>query len=150
MKHKGFTLVEVLVVLGVVLLLTAIVVPSLARVRQQQALQNTTNGIIALITSARTKTLSGADNTVHSVKFETTRAIIFKGTTYMNGASDNQVYTYESPVVMSTPTLSGGGSVLMFDRLRGTTATHGTLQLQLPNGTTRTITVTETGSISRN
>lgn len=146
---KGFTVIELLVVLAILAVLMVVITPSFMRFRQQQALQNTTNGVLSLITSARTKTLSGNDNSIYSVRFESSRAILFKGIVYTDGMATNEIYGYESPVTLGTVLLQDATQVLTFDRLRGTTSQHGTIQLQLPNGTTRMITVTQTGSAER-
>lgn len=150
MKTHGFTIIELLVVLAIVVILMGIASLPIIRFRREQALQNTTNAVLTVINEARAKTLAGTENTNYSVRLESDRAILFRGSTYQSSTSTNQIFLYESPVVLGTVALSGGGSTITFDRLRGTTAHHGTLQLQLPSGTVRTITVTATGTVARN
>ncbi|HEY0980360.1 MAG TPA: type II secretion system protein [Candidatus Paceibacterota bacterium] len=147
---KGFTIIELLIVLTIVGVLMGIASLPIIRFRREQALQNTTNAVLTVINEARAKTLAGTENTNYSVRLEADRAILFRGATYQSAAPTNQIFLYESPVVLGTVALSGGGSTITFDRLRGTTAHHGTLQLQLPSGTLRTITVTATGTVARN
>ncbi len=148
--HSGFTFIELLIVLAIVGILVSTTALPIMRFRQQQALQHTTNAVLMVINEARAKTLAGSGNSTYSVRFESTQAILFRGTTYQSGESTNEVYAYESPVTLGTVSLAGGGTTITFDRLRGTTLHHGTLQLQLPDGEARTITVTATGTVARN
>lgn len=150
MNTKGFTIIELLIVLTIVAVLMGIASLPIIRFRREQALQNTTNMVFTVINEARAKTLAGSENTNYSVRLESDRAILFRGSTYQSSAVTNQIFLYESPVVLGTVAISGGGATITFDRLRGTTAHHGTLQLQLPDNTARTITVTTTGTVARN
>ncbi len=150
MSIKGFTIIELLIVLTIVAVLVGVTSLPVIRFRREQALQNTTNAVLTVINEARAKTLAGTNNTNYSVRFESDRAILFQGAAYQSTSGTNQIFLYESPVVLGTVALSGGGSEITFDRLRGTTAQHGTLQLQLPGFSSTTITVTTTGTVARN
>ena len=150
MSTKGFTIIELLIVLTILAVLVGVISLPVIRFRREQALQNTTNAVLTVINEARAKTLAGTNNTNYGVRFESDRAILFQGSTYQSTSGTNQIFLYESPVVLGTVALFGGSSEITFDRLRGTTAQHGTLQLQLPSGTTRTITVTANGTVARN
>lgn len=148
--HAGFTLIELLIVIAIVGVLVTVTALPIVRFRQQQALQHTMNAVLTVLTEARAKTLAGTNNSLYSVQLESAQAILFTGTSYDSGALTNEVYAFEPPVTLGAVSLAGGGTTITFDRLRGTTAQHGTLQLQLPDGTTRTITITATGTVARN
>jgi len=150
MKEKsGFTLVEVTVVVAIVALLAAIVSVPLINFRRQQALQNTTNGLVALLNEARTKTLGSYNNTTYSVHLASSDATLYTGASYTAGASSNQIFSFEYPVT-ATWSIAGGGANISFDRLKGTTSQHGTITLSTSSGVTRTITITSLGTVSRN
>ncbi len=147
--NQGITAIELLVVMGIVLVIGAITVPSLVSFRKDQALQNTTNAIVSLLQEARAKTLASYNNTVYSVVVDTTSATLFTGTIYNAQEVTNKIVSYESPVVRQSITLSGGGSTIIFDRLKGTTAQHGTLVVGITGGASKTITLSPSGVITR-
>lgn len=142
--QSGLSAIELIVILAIVALLVVIGGLPFLKFRQQQALQNTTNAVVSLLNEARTKAIAGYDNTSYSVRVEQQQAIVFTGTTYSAGASTNQIVLFESPITgPSTPV------TFSFARMKGTTSS-GTLTMSIPNGATRTITVTTTGAITRN
>jgi Tfp pilus assembly protein FimT len=146
---KGLSAIELLVVIGVVVLLAVITVPSLMSLRRNQALQNSVNATVSLIQEARTKSLASYNNTFYSVYIDTTQAVLFTGGTYNAGDVSNKVVPYETPITLQSLSLQGGGSSIQFDRLKGTTAQHGTLSLGINGGESRTITVSASGLITR-
>lgn len=146
---KGLSAIELLVVIGVVVLLAVITVPSLMSLRRNQALQNSVNATVSLIQEARTKSLASYNGTFYSVYIDTTQAVLFTGGTYTAGDASNKVVPYETPVTRQALSLQGGGSSIQFDRLKGTTAQHGTLTLGITGGESRTITVSESGLVTR-
>jgi type II secretory pathway pseudopilin PulG len=150
-KHpEGFSLIEIVLIIGIIGVLAAVVSLPFAKFRQTQALENTTNAVIAILNEARTRTLGAVGNTSYSVRVESDQAILFTGTSYNLSTPSNQILSFETPVTMTGITLNGGGSNVSFDRLKGTTSQNGTIILSLPNGLTRTILVSATGSVSRN
>lgn len=147
--NKGITAIELLIVIGIVVVIGVITVPSLVSFRKDQALQNTTNAVVSLLQEARTKTTASYNNTVYSVILDTTSATMFTGTTYSASEPTNKVVSYEAPIVRQSITLNGGGSTVTFDRLKGTTAQHGTLVLGITGGASKTVTLSPSGVITR-
>ncbi|MBP6904563.1 MAG: type II secretion system protein [Candidatus Pacebacteria bacterium] len=147
-KQSGVSALELIVVVAVIGLLIAVVVIPLSSFRQQQALQNSTNAVVAVLQDARTKTLAAVGNTAYGVRIESDRIILFTGTTYSSGASTNEAVSLETPV--SAAWSLGGGSTILFARLTGTASASGTITLSLPDGTSRIVTVTSSGTITRN
>lgn len=147
--HKGLSLIETVVIVAVVVLLIAVVVAPLNTFRKNQALQNSTNAVVAVLNDARTKTLAAVNNTTYSARIESDRIILFTGTTYTSGASTNETVMLETSVTGSW-SLQGGGSAVSFTRLTGVTSQYGTITLTSSGGTTRTVTITANGTITRN
>lgn len=147
--QSGLTIIEALVVFGVIALITVVVIVPFSTFRQRQSLQNSTNAIVSVLNEARTKTLAGVNNTYYSVRLENEQVILYAGGTYLSGASANQITVLESPTTASW-SLQGGGATISFDRLKGTTSQYGTITISLPNGTTKTVTVSSLGAIVRN
>lgn len=148
--NKGFTAIEVMIVIAIIVVVTLITVPSLITFRKSQAIQNTTNSIVSLLQEARTKTLASYNNTFYSVYIDTNEATLFTGGTYSSMDAGNKVVNYETPVVLKSVTLTGGGSQVSFDRLKGTTSQDGTIVVEIVGGESRTITVSSEGVITRN
>ncbi len=148
-SQNGLSTLELLLVIAVIGIILAIIIPSLISFRKNQAIQNTTNAIVSLLEEARTKTLASYNNTFYSVHFDTSSATLFVGGTYSSSDATNKVLPYDSPVVLQSTSLSGGGADIKFDRLKGTTSQYGTIMVQIPSGTSRTITVSAGGVITR-
>ena len=149
LPRTGFTLIELIVVIAIIGVLIGVVVLPLVKFRQQQALQNSTNAIVAVLNDARTKTFAALNNTSYSVYLSSTAATLFTGTTYSSGTSTNEVYTLEFPVTASW-SLQGAGNSILFDRLKGTTSQYGTITLSISGGATKTVTITALGTVTRN
>lgn len=147
--QAGMTVIEIGVIIVVVGLILAVVALPFATFRQRQSLQNSTNAVVAALNEARTKTLASVGNTYYSVRVESSQVVVFSGSSYISGAASNGVIAIESPVT-ATWSLQGGGSVVSFDRLKGTTSQYGTITLSLPNGSTKTVTISALGTILRN
>ena len=151
-RSKGFSLVEMLVVLAVGAVITTIVVGVFSKAPGRQALDKQTSVILSLLEQARGLTLSAKNASVYGVHFETAKAILFTGPTYSAGAASNIGEPVHSSLQISAISLAGGGSDVIFNRLVGDTAQYGTVTLSLLASTTQTKTVTifSTGIASSN
>ncbi len=147
--QSGITIAEVVIIIAIVAILAVISIGPLSAFRQKQALQNTTNAVVSILNEARTKTLAGYDDTSYGVHIESGKITLFTGTSYSSSTSTNENFFVESPVTLSW-SLAGSASEILFTRLTGTTNQYGTITLTLPSGSTRTITITQTGSVTRN
>jgi Tfp pilus assembly protein FimT len=145
--QKGSLLIQIIVTVAILSLLLVIVVGPFSNFRRNQALQNSTNTLVAMLTDARTRTLASYNSTTYGVRFDSTQATLFAGT-YNSGNAANEIFTYDTPITVTT-SLSGGGNMVSFDRLKGTTTNSGTITLSLPPQS-RTITVSANGVITRN
>jgi len=150
MRSSGYTLLEIIMVVAIIAVLAAVISLPFGKFRQTQALQNTTNAVVSALNDARTKTLAALDNASYGVHIESNQAVLFKGTTYSSTDPYNQSIGFESPVTLSSLSLNGGGSEIIFARLKGTTDQYGTIVLTLPNNQTKTVTVSAAGSVMRN
>ncbi len=148
-NQSGLTLAEIVIIIAIISILIGVVTLPLIKFRQRQALQNSTNAVVAVLNDARTKTLAGLDNTTYSVQIQSDKIILFTGTTYSSGSATNESYTIEEPVYLNW-SLNGAVSKVSFNRLTGATSEYGTITLILPDGTTRIITISSSGSITRN
>jgi prepilin-type N-terminal cleavage/methylation domain-containing protein len=149
-KTKGFTLVEMLIVLAIVGVLSALFTLSFSTFRNSQTLKNSMDSALALLYEARGDTLAGLNNTQYSVRFETNQMVFFTGTTYNSGTSTNRIVAYDTGVSASSISLSGGASAVSFTQISGAANPYGTITLVAQNGATKSITIGVSGSVSHN
>ncbi|MDO8590467.1 MAG: prepilin-type N-terminal cleavage/methylation domain-containing protein, partial [bacterium] len=149
---KGFTLIEILIVLVIAGIITLIVTGAFSKATGREALDKETALTLSLLNQARSQTLSAKGALTYGVHFETTKAVLFIGPTYSSGASSNVTEPMNPLVEISDITLAGGGSDVVFNRLTGETGQIGTVTLSLVASSTqsKTITVFATGLVSSN
>ncbi len=154
-NNKGVTVLEILVVITIIAIITAVVLPSLSKFRKEQTLNNSTSDIISLLNKARNDTISSLNSTSYGVHFETSRAVYFVGSVFDTNASTNSVVLIDGSASIPASggiSLNGGGSDVLFTRLTGQTTNYGTIIIRLTSDATRqkTITISKTGAISSN
>lgn len=150
---RGFTLIEIVISLAILAAVTLIVSGSFTTSNTRHALDKKTAIVLSLLEQARGQTLSAKNDSAYGVHFETTKAVLFTGPTYSSTASStNVVEPLGSMVQISTITLAGGGSDVLFQKLTGQTSQSGTIRLILTASSTqnKTITVSATGITSSN
>lgn len=149
--QKGFTVIEIIVVLALGALLTGFVALSFSKVNEHEALNTNADLVVSILNEARSMTLSSVGDTSYGVHFDAEQVVLFRGTTYSAGASTNVPTTLNPQVAMRNISF-GGGSNVIFKRLTGATDQAGTLQIYLKNATTtyKTISVSATGISERN
>ncbi len=147
--QKGISVIEILVVITVIGTLVTIIALPFGSFRSRQALENTTALVVSVLTEARARTMAGLGDTNYSVLFEANQLTLFSGSTYSSSHPDNEVFAYEQPVTLQSISVSGGGSKITFDRLKGTTSNNGSVILRIPSTDTRTILINASGSINR-
>jgi prepilin-type N-terminal cleavage/methylation domain-containing protein len=135
MKNGGFTLIELIIVVGIFLLLVALVVPALVFFKRQSLLDSTAQEIFNTLRLAQNKTLSSEGASSFGVYFETNKFTLFKGAVYSAGAPDNEIHNLDTTLRISEINL--GGSQVVFDRLSGTTANSGFLKIESVQDSTK-------------
>ena len=91
MKEKSFTLIELLPVLGILLILTAITVPALQSFNKNADLNNSAEEITNKLRLAQSKTLASEGADSWGIYFSTTtqpnQYTLFKGTSFASRAT---------------------------------------------------------------
>ena len=144
---RGFSLVETLVVIGIIAILAALTLQTYVSVNVSKALDTDALRVIAEIGQARSLTIGSKNDTEWGVHIASTSVTIFEGDTYSEGASGNIVSPLHSAVEISSISLRDGVTDIVFERLTGGTTATGTIKLSYVASSTvaRTITIYGTG-----
>jgi len=153
-KNKGISIVETLIVICIISVVVAIIIPNLSEFRNQQVLKNTTEDVVSLINEARNNTISSKNSNAYGVHFQSDRAILFSGLSFVPSV-DNKQIDFDSAVLIPGTggiNLTGGGSDIIFNRITGDTVNNGTIVIQLANDSSRQkiINISILGIISTN
>jgi len=127
--NKGFTLIEVLIVVLVVLAILSIAITSGRNFNDSVNLENTAKGINSKIKLAKSRSISALNGTNHSIHFEADKVTVFEGSTFNASASTNEVFIFSDNIEIDIPTGLSGGDDLIFDRLVGSTSNAGSIDI---------------------
>jgi len=148
--QKGITLAEVLLAIAIVGILATIVLPGFTKIKKIQILKSTTEEIVSVLEKARSQTLASLNSSSYGVHFETNRVIIFSGTAFSSDEVTNQVVDLISSATITNINLNNSATDLYFNRLSGLPNTSGTITVEVPGISSKTITISATGSASVN
>ena len=141
LNRKGFTLVEFLITLSILAVLTTIIFIPMSALRNSKALQITAEDILSLLNEARDNTLSAKDSYAYGTRFESSRAVLFRGTSYSSSDPSNKTADIDGAVEISNISLAGGGQEVLFQRLTGKTSQSGTITIRLKSNVSKTKTI---------
>lgn len=153
-KNKGISVIEILIVVSIIAVISAIIIPGFSEFRNQQELKNTTEDVLSLLNEARNNTISSKNSTTYGVHFESDKAVLFQGIYVFNSPSNKQI-NFDSPIAIPLSggiNLSGGGSDVLFSRITGDTEQDGNIVIRATNDVTKqkVITINKVGVISTN
>jgi len=144
----GFTLMEILVVIGIFIVIFSITFYFFGGLDKKESLEKDVSGVIALIRNARLLSIASKNTSVFGIHFESGKAVLFEGSIYVVGGSNQKVVDLSKKVYISSYSLNNGGPDIIFSRLVGDTLNYGTVTLSLKdNSTLTTITILKTGVI---
>lgn len=145
-REKGFTYVEVLVVLAILLLLTGALAYGLGGYSRYQQYKAEVSGVAESFIDQQNKSLAGINNSSHGFYISSTTITLFEGEGYTAGDSNNEVT--ELQFSLATSSLSNGTTTVFFNNFTGTSSATGTIQMYNPDlPATTTITIYESGNI---
>jgi len=154
LKNKGFTILEILTSIAILGIILAITIPNLASFKRAQIVKNTGEEIVSILNEAQSKTLASLNNDFYSIKFESDKVTLFKGSSFSVGDPNNKVFNFDNSVTLPSGNIvfSDGGSIVTFNKLKGDTIQYGSIKLELVSNsaTNKTITIKKTGIISIN
>jgi len=130
---KGFTLLEILVVVSIVVLLVSAGVSAFQTLRFRMDIDMAAQEIVAVLRSARVKTLASEDASFYGVYFDELEEyfILFKGGVFNPDNSANVVYNLPGSVEISAVNLGESNPSVIFERIEGTTESSGSVVISL-------------------
>lgn len=142
---KGFTLMETIVVLAIIIILSGISVSVYYNQREKHSIQKDADSIVSLIEKTKNMSLNRKNDSSYGVYFATSSVTIFSGNLYANGNVISK-YELESGVEISTTSLSSHSNEFYFTKTSGLPNATGTIVLG-DSSYTKTITISGTGLI---
>lgn len=142
---KGFTLLEILIIVGIVAILAALAIPALHDFQLTSDLENSSQELINTLRLAQQKTIASEGASSWGVYFTTSvlphQYVLFKGDSYLSrDASKDEIHKISGAVLISEINL-GGGSEAVFNQISGTSLSQGSVVLALKVDSSKTKTV---------
>ena len=145
---RGFTLVEILIVIAIIATLSGLSFSAFHNLNASRALEREAGRVVAELQKARSLTISSKNNAQFGVHVQSSQVTLFQGTTFIAGSSTNSVTSINPLVTISSISLQGGVSDVIFQRITGKTSGSGTLVVsRIGTSAIKTITIYATGLI---
>lgn len=148
-KEKGFTLIEILITLGIVGVLFGLISAPLMSFYRDIVYRGNVENVLTMLDEARKSTLSSYYSSQYGVHVATSTVTLFKGATYSAVDPDNDVFELSGIVEITETNITGGGDEIVFERITGETSQDGTLVVSLLVGrmSSSTITIHKSGLV---
>lgn len=145
---KGFSLIEIVLVIAISAVVLGIVLLSFSEYRQKEVMKAATLGVVSILRDARTKTVVAESDSVYGVHFDVDQAVLFVGGVYSTTSVSNEVFSL--PATMGIATSSLGATEVVFSALSGGPSVAGEISIYYlaePSSST-TVTINSAGIIS--
>ncbi len=147
MKYsKGISIIEVLTVIAILGIVTAISLPMFRSLANSQSLDKEANVVVSFVNKSRDNAINSLDFLQHGVSFASSTVTIFYGNNPVTSATST-TYTLESQNTIWNVNFANGQSYLYFDKLTGKPNTSGTLKVKHGGQTEKIITIYATGLV---
>lgn len=150
-NRRGYTLIEVLLVIGIIALLLATSVPFYQIAFTKGDLDTNASKLLTNIRFAQAMSMNGLENDVYGIHLDSSslpqQYTLFKGTTFNPSETYNQTFELSSQISIEDLNLNGGGSDILFSEFSGETINYGTITLGDRSGNQRVILINEIGMI---
>lgn len=145
-EKKGFTLVELLLIIGILIVLIALAFPAFRYFQKESDLNNSAEEIINTLRLAQNKTLASEEDSQWGIYFSTStdphQYTLFKGANFISRAtSSDEIQKLPKSVEIYEINLVSGGSEVVFNRVRGETNQFGQVSIRLKTDPTKTKTI---------
>lgn len=146
---KGFTLIETLIAIAIIVILLAISIISISSYRDAKVVQTTANEIAFKLEEAKANSIAGKNSSAFGIHFTNNSYTYFQGNSYNLSDPNNITPSFPENYSIST-NLTGGATDIVFARLTGKPNIYGSITVQKDNSasTTKTISIGVLGDIS--
>lgn len=127
-KDLGFSLVEMMFVLAIILIVLSIGTYWYNSVRSNAALKTTTDSIVSALEKARSNSINGKNGQSYGVQFASTSYTLFSGNTYNSSNASNTVFSLDSSLITSN-SLASSSLVILFSKLTGAIGSTATVTI---------------------
>jgi prepilin-type N-terminal cleavage/methylation domain-containing protein len=153
-RRAGFSLIELLTVMGIIVILGGVVLVSLTRRRNTVELNTTTQKVASLLREAQSRSVNQASSSAWGVHFDNTVATqgfyaLFSGT-YSTSSRDTD-YGLPTSLHLATSSVAVGSSAeVTFAQISGLATGSTTIGLYMVNTpvNSTTITISSSGAVS--
>ncbi len=148
--HRGFTTIEIIIVTSILTILVLAAVPFFQSFSVSHQLETNTQDILNALRRAQSAAMGSKENSRFGVYFQTgtpASYTFFRGDSYATRDIEyDEVYTL--PPTISLSLNIGGGSEIVFGKLKGVPNVTGTITLTSVNNETRTLNVNQVGMVN--
>lgn len=145
MHKKGFTLAELMIVIGIMVVLAGLSAFVFVDFSNYQSLDNDSYSALSYVQKARSLASNSYNFSEYGVKVSSTSLSVFQGKTY-SVASTTLIFNLSSKVVISSINLSNGSTEFYFNKITGKPNATGTITFKLNSSTTtKSIIINSTG-----
>ena len=145
----GFTLIEILIVISIFSILFAFISAPLMSFYKDVVYRGNVENVLTMIDEARKSTLSSYYSSQYGVHLSTSTVTLFRGDTYSEEDTNNDVYDLSGIVEITEININGSVYDIVFERITGETTGYGTIEISLLTGSTspKTITIYKSGLV---
>lgn len=148
---KGFSIIELIIVIAILVLILAIILPKFGEIRDKQALDNAVIEAIGTLEKARSLSVSSLDSSEYGVYIRNNFIKIFKGQEFVDPTNLYETMSFISPSYTDNLSLIGSGGTsyeFYFKKISGVPSKYGSFRIKTtlnPNG--KIINISPTGAI---
>jgi len=144
-KDGGFTLPEIIVVLSLIVIISAISVVAFFNLREKKSIDKDVDSVVSIIEKTRNMSLNRKNDSSYGVYFSTTSVSVYSGGTRITGNKISE-YPLEAISKIATTSLSSYGSEIDFTKITGVPNATGTITISTASYS-KVITVYGTGLV---